>query len=73
MLANEEALASRKPIGTVLFKTIQEKGVVAAVAQYRELKTTQPTAYDYGEDELIGLGYVVLHMKKFADELRFSS
>lgn len=72
MLANEEALASRKPIGTVLQDDSGE-GVVAAVAQYRELKTTQLTAYDYGEDELIGLGYVVLHMKKFADELRFSS
>ena len=40
MLAKVEDLAARKPIGEVLFKTIEEKGAEAAVAQYRDLKTT---------------------------------
>ncbi len=69
MLAKVEALAGRKPIGSVLFKTIQEKDVDAAIKQYRELKATQPDAYDFSEDEFIGLGYGLLRMKKVPDAI----
>ncbi len=69
MLAQAEAFAGRKPIGSVLFATIQAKGADAAVKQYRELQATQPTAYDFGENELIGLGYGLIHMKKYADAI----
>jgi hypothetical protein len=69
MLAKVEALAGRKPIGSVLFKTIQEKDVDAAIKQYRELKATEPDAYDFSEDEFIGLGYGLLRMKKVPDAI----
>jgi D-alanyl-D-alanine-carboxypeptidase/D-alanyl-D-alanine-endopeptidase len=69
MLAKVEDLAGRKPIGEIMFKTIQEKGADAAVAQYRELKTTQPGVYDFSENELIDLGYQLIHLKRFADAI----
>ena len=69
MLSHAEALANRKPIGTVLFKTIQDKNVGAAIDQYHELQRDQPTAYDFSEDELIGLGYQLLHLKKVTDAI----
>lgn len=69
MLAKIEALAGRKPIGAVLFQTIQEKGIDAAVKQYRDLKATQPDAYDFDENEFIGLGYGLLRMKKVQDAI----
>ena len=69
MLAKIEALAGRKPIGSVLFQTIQEKGVDAAVKQYRELKATQPDAFDFDENEFIGLGYGLLRMKRIQDAI----
>jgi imidazolonepropionase-like amidohydrolase len=64
MLADAEKLASRKSIAETLFRTIQEKDVDAALRQYRVLKTTQPAAYEFSEDELNGLGYRLLGMKK---------
>jgi len=69
MLAKIEALAGRKPIGSVLFQTIQQKGVEAAVKQYRELKATQRDAYDFDENEFIGLGYGLLRMKRIQDAI----
>lgn len=51
-------------------KTIQQQDVNAAIKQYHELKATEPTAYDFGEDQLNGLGYQLLEMKKFKDAIR---
>lgn len=45
-------------------QTIEEKGVEAAVAQYHELKRTQPEAYDYGPGGLNTLGYKLLQRGK---------
>ena len=69
MLAKVEAVANRKPIGDVLFKTIQEKDVDAAIKQYHELKSNQAAAYDFDENEFIVLGYGLLHMKKFREAI----
>ena len=69
LLANVQALAARKPIGEALFATMQEKGAEAAVAQYRELRATQPAVWDFSENELITLGYRLIHMRKFADAI----
>lgn len=69
MLAKVEALASRKSIAETLLKTIQERDIEAAVKQYHELKTTQLAAYDFSEDELIGLGYQLIETKKFKDAI----
>jgi CubicO group peptidase (beta-lactamase class C family) len=44
----------------VLEKTINEKGVAAAVTQYRDLKAKQSPTYDFAEPELNNLGYRLL-------------
>jgi Flp pilus assembly protein TadD len=67
MLSQVEATANRQPISEVMMKTIQEEDVAAAVRQYRDLKSTQPTAYDFSENELIRLGYQLLRAKKISD------
>lgn len=54
-------------IAALLEKTIAEKGIEAAVAQYRELKTKQPTAYNFGESELNTLGYRLMSMGKLKE------
>lgn len=69
MLADVEALASRKPISDEMMKTIQEKDVATAVQQYRDLKASQPSTYDFSENELIGLGYQLLHAQKITDAI----
>jgi len=69
MLADVETLAARQPIGEVLAKTIREKDAAAAVQQYHELKATQPSGYDFSENELIELGYQLLRQKKIQDAI----
>ncbi|MBV8051892.1 MAG: amidohydrolase family protein [Acidobacteriaceae bacterium] len=70
MLAKIEALASRKPVGDILLKTIQEQNVEAAIKQYYDLKRTQPGAYDFGEGAVGDLGDRLVEMKRFNDALR---
>jgi imidazolonepropionase-like amidohydrolase len=69
MLSDVEAIANRKPIGDVLAATIGKRGVHAAVEQYRKLTATQPDSYDFSEDELVGLGYELLHKKQITDSI----
>jgi len=69
MLADVEAKASRPLISDVLRKTMQEKDVAAAVKQYHDLKENQPTAYDFNAQDLIGLGYDLLHAKQDTDAI----
>jgi imidazolonepropionase-like amidohydrolase len=69
MLAKAEALASRKSIAETMMKTIEEKDARAAAQQYRDLKATQPAAYDFSENELITLGYQLIARKKFQDAI----
>jgi imidazolonepropionase-like amidohydrolase len=71
MLAKIEGLASRKSIGDLLEATIKERGVEAGIRQYRELKSTQPDSYDFGDTyELSDLGHQLLHAKKFNDAIQ---
>lgn len=51
------------PLAAVLRKTIDEKGIEAGVAQYRDLKTKQGSVYDFSEPELNQLGYQLLQSK----------
>lgn len=44
----------------ILWDTIAQDGVAAAIGQYRELQRTRPSAYDFDEDEtLVELGYTL--------------
>jgi CubicO group peptidase (beta-lactamase class C family) len=58
-----------KSIAEVLFKTINEKDVGAAVKQYRDLKATQAKAYDFSEEELNNLGYQLIGLKKVKEAI----
>ena len=46
-----------KPLGQVIAQTLQEKGVEAAAAQYRDLRTRfyGRATYDFTEDELLNI------------------
>lgn len=70
MLAKIEVLASRKPVGDVLLKTIQEQNVDAAIKQYYDLKEAQPAAYDFGESTLSDLSERLEALKKPKEALR---
>ncbi|HEX4900494.1 MAG TPA: serine hydrolase [Pyrinomonadaceae bacterium] len=47
-------------VAEVLFKTINEKGITAAMAQFQELKAKQANSYDFSEQELNRLGYQLM-------------
>lgn len=71
MLRKVEMLASsqKTPIAEMLYRTAVEKGAEAAIVRYRELKTNQAGAYDFGEEQLNNLGYYLIGMKKFKDAI----
>lgn len=73
MLSKVQALASRKYLRDVLEATIKEKGVEAAVLQYREIKSTQSDAYNFGnayEEGLTSVGDHLLDAKKFQEAIQ---
>ena len=51
-------------IVSILEKTINDKGVEAGIAQYRDLKAKQSATYDFAEPELNTLGYRLLRTGK---------
>jgi CubicO group peptidase (beta-lactamase class C family) len=51
-------------IAPVLDKIIKEKGIEAAIAEYRDLKAKQAATYDFGENELNQLGYQLMRTDK---------
>jgi len=54
-------------ISSPLRRTVRERGVEAALAQYRELRKSQPARYDFGEPELNALGYELLFAGRVKD------
>jgi tetratricopeptide (TPR) repeat protein len=65
MLANNQ----KAPIAEVLFSTVTEKGVEAAISYYRELKANEADRHDFGEEQLNNLGYYLIGMKKYKDAI----
>jgi CubicO group peptidase (beta-lactamase class C family) len=61
--------APLRDIAETLFNTVIEKDVQAAITQYRELKATQKDAYDFSEQQLNGLGYRLMQMKRVKDAI----
>ena len=59
----------KQSIAEALLKTVVEKDGASAVRQYRELKTTRTSEYNFGEVELNTLGYQLLQMKKVAEAI----
>ena len=54
-------------IVAILDKTIKDKGIEAGVVQYRELKLKDSATYDFGEQELNQLGYLLLRSGKLKE------
>jgi CubicO group peptidase (beta-lactamase class C family) len=54
-------------IASVVEKTVNEKGIAAAVAEYRDLKAKQPATYDFAEPELNALGYRLMARGKMKE------
>ena len=67
ILYNQPHNLLKMPLADVLLTTIQEKGLDAALVQYRELKSRQGNAYDFSEPELNRVGYQLLALKKFKE------
>lgn len=57
------------PISDVIAKTIEQKGIDAAISQYRELKRAQTAEYDFSESLLNALGYNLLNNKKLKEAI----
>jgi CubicO group peptidase (beta-lactamase class C family) len=57
----------RKPLGRALGRTLLDRGVAAAVQQYRELKAAAPDEYDFREPVLNSLGYWLVQHDRAAD------
>ena len=55
------------PIADALMKAYAEGGIDAAVARYRHLKSSEPSSYDFGENQLNALGYGLLRSGKPGD------
>ncbi len=61
--------APLRDIAEAIFNTVMERGVQAAITQYRELKAAQKDAYDFSEPQLNGLGYRLMQMKRVKDAI----
>ncbi len=59
----------KPPIAEVLERTIEEKGVAAAISQFRQLKGASPDDYDFGELQLYTLGQLLVQEKRLGDAL----
>ncbi len=57
LLYGQEVEQPKRPIADALARIIDEEGVEAAIARYRELKETAPEDWDFDENQLNSLGY----------------
>jgi CubicO group peptidase (beta-lactamase class C family) len=69
ILYNQPYEAPKMPIAEVLHKTINEKGIEAGLAQYRDLKSRQANVYDFREPELNSLGYQLMRERKLKEAI----
>jgi imidazolonepropionase-like amidohydrolase len=72
MLTRVEKLTgnSRASIAGVLFKTIRDKNIEAAIRQYHQLKSSAADRYDFSEPELNYLGYQLMSMKRIKEAIQ---
>ena len=69
ILYGREPQPPKRSIARVLQATIREKGVEAALAQYREIKGKNTQGYELGEGELNQLGYSLLGSGRVDDAI----
>jgi dienelactone hydrolase len=56
-------------IAAPLRRTLRDRSVEGAIAQYRELRKGQPDRYDFGEPELNALGYELLRTNRVREAI----
>lgn len=66
----KKAYDSRKSVGETLSATIASRGIGAASLQYRELKSSSASTFNFDEDQLNTLGYELLRDHKFPEAIR---
>jgi CubicO group peptidase (beta-lactamase class C family) len=69
ILYNQPYELPKMSIVPKLEKTITEKGIAAGIAEYRDLKATQPGTYNFAEGELNQLGYRLLGAGKIKEAI----
>ncbi len=69
ILYNLEPAAPKRSLVHDLGYTIVKRGVDAAIAQYHELKRTNPKDYDFDERPLNQLGYMLLEKDRTSDAI----
>ena len=65
-----EAVAIKTQIDRVFYKTMAVQGLDAAVKQYFELKKERPQEYDFQEQLLNNLGYLLMGQGKLKEAIR---
>ena len=69
ILYGQEPAKPKRPLVRDLGETVVSRGADAAVAQYRELKRTNPNGYNFAEGSLNRLGYMLLEKGRNADAI----
>lgn len=59
----------KTPISEVMMKTISEKGIEAAINEYRDLKINSSSSYNFKESQLNNLGYQLLQTGKMNEAI----
>ncbi len=67
IIYNQSYEPPKQSIAEVVEKTIGDKGIEAALAEYRNLKTKQAASYDFSEPELNALGYRLMSRGKMKE------
>lgn len=69
IIYGQEPATPKRSLAHDLAETVVNRGADAAVAQYRELKRTNPDGYDFGEPALNQLGYMLLEKDRNTDAI----
>ena len=56
-------------VADTIDRVLRSRGVDAAIASYRDLRATQPTKFNFGADQLDGLGRQLAEQGRIADAL----
>jgi CubicO group peptidase (beta-lactamase class C family) len=69
ILYGQEPTAPKRQLALTLGPTVVQHGVDAAIAQYRDLKTSKPDVYDFTEGSLAQLGFRLLNANRLPDAI----
>jgi CubicO group peptidase (beta-lactamase class C family) len=54
-------------LGDLLWNVMRDRGVTAALTRHAELKRTAPTAYGFGDETLVTMGYDLFEVRRLAE------